>query len=255
MVSEASLKKYYEKQGNTNFNRQHYWNENPYRREFHRARKRAIMKLLRKYYQPEYKILDAGCGDGEYIRHFNTHKKSHGIDISSSFIKRAKKRDSRTHYVVGSIERLPFKDNFFSMVICSETLEHVLDYDKALSEICRIGRSLFISIPIEKTHPFVRLGLKILGKKEMMSSDVKHGGHLRHFTKKQIINDIKKNDFEIIKTKTLHCSALIAVFYILSEKFKSLNKSSKTFIPLIKFADKFFPWGLTYIIIAKKERL
>ena len=45
---------------------------------------------------------------------------------------------------------LPFKDNFFDLVICSEVLEHIHDHKAAVSEIVRVlkpGKNLVVSVP------------------------------------------------------------------------------------------------------------
>jgi len=272
-INQKLLKRYYEKQGEMDFNRQLYENPNPYRKWFHIKRKSEVYTLVGRAsskFQPGIDVLDAGCGDGEYtlvMPNFNLFP--FGVDISSSFIKRAKKRDRSLwdlgKYQVGSIEHLPFKENKFDIVLCSEALEHVLNYPKALSEICRVSkRYVVISVPIEKTHPFIKLGLRILGKKDMIPSEIHEdakgfeeikGGHLREFTPKQINKNLEERGFKIIKRKKIHNSALIALLFILSEKMPLLNKLSGFFIPLIRYIDCLFPWwGLTYIVVAKKCR-
>jgi ubiquinone/menaquinone biosynthesis C-methylase UbiE len=174
MIDQKTLKRYYEKQGEMDFNRQLYENPNPYRREFHKSRKSWVIWFLCRYaclYKTK-SLLDAGCGDGEYIWLFDGEQMDlHGIDISSSFINKARTKAPDAKFKVGSLEHLPYKDNQFDVVLCSETLEHVIDYPKALSEICRVSKKyVVISVPIEKSHPFIRLGLRILGKKDMIPS-------------------------------------------------------------------------------------
>lgn len=275
LINQKTLKRYYEKQGKIDFNQQLYQNPNPYRKEFHQARKHIIISLIKKL-QESGDLLDTGCGDGEYTSaikdiHFYDNLRDvdmasfncYGIDISSSFIERAKQKDPNGDYEVASLEKIPFKDNQFDIVLCSETLEHVLDYPKALSEVCRVSKKyIIISVPIEKTHPLVRLGLKLLGKKDMIPSEVHEdaqefdnikGGHLREFSSRQLDKDITSRGFKIIKRKKIHNSALITVFFVLSEKLPFLNKLSSIFIPIIKIADCLFPWwGLTYIVIGEK---
>lgn len=51
------------------------------------------------------------------------------------------------HVVVGDINRLPFKDDAFSYVICSHVLEHVDDPSVASSELSRIGGSGYVETP------------------------------------------------------------------------------------------------------------
>jgi ubiquinone/menaquinone biosynthesis C-methylase UbiE len=48
------------------------------------------------------------------------------------------------------IHELPFKDNEFDVALCSETLEHVLDLPRAVSELLRVSRkAVIITVPHE----------------------------------------------------------------------------------------------------------
>jgi ubiquinone/menaquinone biosynthesis C-methylase UbiE len=48
------------------------------------------------------------------------------------------------------IHELPYEDNKFDVVLCSATLEHVTDYQKAISELLRVaGRAVVITLPHE----------------------------------------------------------------------------------------------------------
>jgi len=49
-----------------------------------------------------------------------------------------------------NIEKLTFEDNLFDIVICSDVLEHVRDYERALSELVRVTRKggvIAITVP------------------------------------------------------------------------------------------------------------
>jgi len=48
------------------------------------------------------------------------------------------------------IHNLPFNDNEFDIVLCSETLEHLTDYKRAVTELLRITKKvLIITVPHE----------------------------------------------------------------------------------------------------------
>ena len=52
--------------------------------------------------------------------------------------------------IPADIHKLPFKDNQFEMVLCSETIEHVTDYKMAITELLRITKNvLVITVPHE----------------------------------------------------------------------------------------------------------
>ena len=52
-----------------------------------------------------------------------------------------------------SVEDLPFEDNAFDTVVCTHTLEHVLDLVKAIAELRRVARKRLI-IVVPKQRPY-----------------------------------------------------------------------------------------------------
>ena len=102
---------------------------------FHRIREKGTLRLIKKFGRGD-KYLDAGFGTGLILRHLP--KNSIGLDINPRNIKRAKKYLSGNKLILGDIEKLPFKDNSFSTVICTEVLEHLPKPQIAIKEILRV---------------------------------------------------------------------------------------------------------------------
>lgn len=105
------------------------------------------------------KILDVGCGEG-----FVTEKISRkgrniiGIDICKEKIEKAKKRVKNAKFYVGDVYHLPFKPNFFDLVIATEMLEHLEDPNHALSNIKVVTSKYFLtSVPNEPLYTFTNL--------------------------------------------------------------------------------------------------
>jgi ubiquinone/menaquinone biosynthesis C-methylase UbiE len=85
------------------------------------------------------------------------------VDISESGIQQCKEKNINAYLVDVSAEPLPFPDNFFDIVICLETLEHLMNPYFAMMEIRRVlkekGR-LICSVPNPLTgHPYLYPGL------------------------------------------------------------------------------------------------
>ena len=109
------------------------------------------------------KILDIGCGTGRHTSAASRFKDVAviGSDIRFNDALETKKRlllDESYGLVKASfwgvmtsdIRNLPFSDNFFDIVICSEVLEHIYDQDAALVEITRVLKpegDIIISVP------------------------------------------------------------------------------------------------------------
>lgn len=94
------------------------------------------------------KILIVGCGSEKDLS--ITTKRIIAIDISWVAIKIAKKQFEYNEYFVADACDLPFANNFFDCVVCSEVIEHVVDSDKMLFEfqrvLCEKG-TLIITVP------------------------------------------------------------------------------------------------------------
>lgn len=129
----------------------------------HRWREKSLLKLWQDYHRGK-KLLDAGCGTGLMLRHFP--KASVGLDINPRNLKKAKIHAPQAKLVLGDIEKIPFKNNLFSTIICTEVLEHLPKPDVALKEIFRVlqkGGFLIGSVPaknpiwnlrfLSSTHP------------------------------------------------------------------------------------------------------
>jgi ubiquinone/menaquinone biosynthesis C-methylase UbiE len=114
---------------------------------FHRNRRRAIRRLIGKL-GAEPPMLDAGCGTGLNLASLPVG--SVGIDINPRNLALIRQRLPDHRVVEGDIEAMPFEDNEFGTVICTEVLEHIPHPDAALSEIRRVlrpGGQLIGSVP------------------------------------------------------------------------------------------------------------
>jgi SAM-dependent methyltransferase len=115
---------------------------------FHRNRERVVRSLVRKYALPGLPILDAGCGTGLNLRHLPAG--SIGLDINPRNVETVSQRLPHQRCVLGDVEAMPFEEDAFGTVVCTEVLEHVPDPRRALAEIRRVlvpGGVLIGSVP------------------------------------------------------------------------------------------------------------
>jgi ubiquinone/menaquinone biosynthesis C-methylase UbiE len=100
-------------------------------------------------------LLDVGCGDGIYAIICAQKGTSYiGIDISRHNLQRTKtwsrrkKLDKLVDLVLCDASTLPFKSNSVETLLCSEVLEHLLDFKQVLNEMARVvQRDLIVSVP------------------------------------------------------------------------------------------------------------
>ena len=115
----------------------------------HWARYHRIAHLVK-----EKKVLDVACGTG-YGSDFLAQTASlvTGGDISHETITYCKAhyyQKSNLRFDMMDIRKLPFVDNSFDLVVSFETLEHIVEGDQFLKEICRVlaeDGALVISTP------------------------------------------------------------------------------------------------------------
>ncbi len=144
-------------------------------------------------------ILDAGCGEGFTLDILQKHrigKRLEGLEFSESAIALGKKHHPSLIFKQGSIYELPYKDNIFDLVVCTEVLEHLEDPQKALRELVRVSRRyLVLSVPNE---PIFMLANFIRGKNwSRWGNDIEHIQHwsflgFEHFVKKDNIQILQK---------------------------------------------------------------
>ncbi len=97
--------------------------------------------------------LDAGSGGGHYLDFLvERFTKVIGFEFSKAGIKQSKNIIRKKAFIINGslVERLPFIDNSFDFILCSETLEHLDGLDTVLSELKRVLKSngkLLVTVP------------------------------------------------------------------------------------------------------------
>ena len=118
------------------------------------------------------RVLDVGCGKGRFARVFQEQEPEAeiwGLDISPEMLRHV---PAGIHTRAGSMTELPFEDAFFDAAYATESLEHAVEIEKAVSEICR--------------------GVKAGGRIAIIDKNAEHWGRLdtpeweRWFTRKEM---------------------------------------------------------------------
>ena len=177
---------------------------------FHRKRQKLLLNLIEKFGKGE-KYLDAGCGSGLITRHLPVN--SIGLDINPRNVKRAKKYAPLAKIVEADIENMPFIDNYFSTIICSEVLEHIPNPQRAISEIKRVlepGGILIGTVPQKN----------FLWKLRVLSSTHPGEPYHKEYRKSELIRIL--SDFEIIKI--FPASYFMTLVFIVRKKSQKIKE-------------------------------
>lgn len=136
---------------------------------------KKIKKELIKKYSKGDKVLELGCGFGEYISMFND---SYGCDISFNALKKAKLFFPSDKYFQANAEFLPLKDESFDCILLIDVLEHTENDENIIYELKRIlkkgGRVIIL------THYSNKYETEVYNK-ILWDNAIGEGGDLRNY--------------------------------------------------------------------------
>lgn len=145
-------------------------------------------------------ILDAGCGEGFTLLKLienGVGKKLEGIEYSENAIKLSKKVNPQLNIRFGTVYKLPYKDNSFDLVLCTEVLEHLKEPERALEEIKRVSRQyLLLTVPNEPWFTYQR----VLRGKNIFQFGA-HPEHIQHWTVGKFKKFIREHGLKIKKVR------------------------------------------------------
>lgn len=127
------------------------------RKYVHNSRFKSLTKLIGDV--NDKKVLDAGSGEGYFLSTIKS-KNKFGIELSEKRVAIAHKLYPDLKIKIGDIKKLPFENNEFDVIVCSEVLEHVSGYEKVLEEFKRCVKPdgyIVLSFPNEFTVSLGRL--------------------------------------------------------------------------------------------------
>jgi len=141
--------------------------------ELHKEEQLKKIKLIKTILKvnPTDKLLDVGCGTGLTTTPWKC--KRYGIDPSKKLLERAKQKE-KVVYKLASVEKIPFKDNFFDIVISITAIQNFTNIEKGLKEIKRVGKDRFILTFLKKyskKDKIIKLIQKIFKVKEIIEEE------------------------------------------------------------------------------------
>ena len=118
---------------------QHWW---------HRQKRRVIHDLIKRYCPEPGRVLDVGCGAGKFLLELQQLGwQTDGID---TVLAQSHKRGLTIQPADLQTQPLPYSKNYFSLVVCLDTLEHMSDDQRLVKEMARVTKTkgiIIISVP------------------------------------------------------------------------------------------------------------
>jgi len=162
--------------------------------------------------QPLDRVLDIGCGEGRHTISACRHEQTRCVGADYGFDNLVKTREKISfHQSLNDLNcrsidlscmdvtALPFEDNSFDCVICSEVLEHIRDDAKAVRELVRIlqpRKTLAISVP-----RFLPERICWLLSDEYFNANM---GHVRIYKKKSLIKTLESHGLDFLSSHYAH---------------------------------------------------
>jgi len=161
------------------------------------------------------RVLEVGAGEGSILQLLNDSdfcNELYALEISDSGIEQIKKRKLSKLKQAAKFDgyNLPFKDQYFDLVILSHVLEHVEFPRALLREILRVSHYQIIEIPRDYKYNVDKRINTFLAY-----------GHISVFTPTLLRYLLKSEQFEIIKDKQAFTSKDLLMYNIRYKQFKT----------------------------------
>jgi ubiquinone/menaquinone biosynthesis C-methylase UbiE len=176
------IREYYEREASElEDHQENMYFENPWSIYWHANRLREVLRIANHISYAN--LLDVGCAEGYYLR-LLTGPRVHedddgyygvGFDVARNYLLKARKKAPSALLCQGDIHRLPFKNDSFDLVLCSEVLEHVLNPELAFKELVRVSKKyLLLTVAGENLLHYLAKKLSLI-EPEDPYAEIGHG--------------------------------------------------------------------------------
>lgn len=140
---------------------------------------------------PTKKILDVGCGKGNFLLKLKKKWDVYGIEVTELALEEAKQKVGEDRIFAEELSECGFGDEDFGVVTLWHTLEHLENANtivKVIHRILKKGGLLFIDVP-----NLLSLSSRIFGSQCSFFTPE----HILYFSKKTLVRFLEKNGFQV----------------------------------------------------------
>ena len=144
-----------------------------------------------------WKVIDVGAGTGRFaIPFLEAGAAVTACDASAEMLRvlQQKRGDTHLHVQVVDAHKLPFAEQTFDCAVAFRILLHVMDWEKALSELCRVSRD-WIVFDMPPRHGFLLLAPIWHGIHGLFSANTQA---YRTFRVSEVEKHLRNCSFEIV---------------------------------------------------------
>ncbi len=166
---------------------------------------RLDYKVILQLVEPQARVLDLGCGDGELLYHLIHQKQCSGtgIEIDEKAIYQCIEKGLTVSHSDIKTGLKDFSDKRFDYVILNESLQQVLDLQTTILAALRVGKNVIVGIP-NFCHISARIQIFFRGKVPVtpeLPYEWYNTPNLRFFSLKDFRIFCKKNNIQIVKER------------------------------------------------------
>ncbi len=196
-------------------------------------RVQQVLRIIKDYHRQnsDFTVVEIGCEAGNLLKQAKEAFPSArmiGVDISRDALEQARKAlGSRVELVTLNLAaddpKLPIDK--IDYLICSETLEHIPDVEKAVANLAKMADKktlVIITVPDEKIKNIIKRILSRFKVFKFFSMKIEEGfseWHLHDFSKDDILKVLSRH-FRILKYKKL----LFLHQLIVAQKFSTKDE-------------------------------
>jgi len=139
-------------------------------------------------------VLEVGCGDGAVLQELDRRgfgKRLYGVEISESGVEATSARNLASLESVQTFSgyELPFEPNSMDLIVSTHVLEHVEHERLFLRELGRVGRHIFIEVPLENT----------LRVSNALNNTI---GHINFYNRHQLRSLLETAGLQVLETRS-----------------------------------------------------